>query len=439
MTVIKGIRNPATACHVSCPLLLNAYALQPLAQAVVAAVPHCTNGAFLRAWAHVLDQLLDAETPAHDIDPNDFYDKVQDAARIPVHKLGDAVTSMVKMLTLLREDQALGQIMETALYSGRCSSLLHGKLNDASTKYIVERNKRTKERALPVPLHVAVPKSEENSETSLEEAIRQSLAPQPVDGYQWSGSYDETRVRLPGGLPLPVKDDAELETTKQLQIHELAPFWLIHVDHFANIGGRVQSLRQKCTIPMTIDATIVCQLRSDGSSTYSLAGAILHLSDRDASSEVVDDEEDGHYVVVVRSSGSDDVTWTLVDDMTTTEIDQETCLNLLAGCKSNLSENGTYMQACLLVYESVDATHRIQPRLRDLLEQVKESKQKAESVVGRRLTVLWGKGKYYAGVVLSFDQATGKHTVQYDDGDIRSYNLSKKTIQWLDVDPSVRS
>ena len=52
--------------------------------------------------------------------------------------------------------------------------------------------------------------------------------------------------------------------------------------------------------------------------------------------------------------------------------------------------------------------------------------------LGRRIAVRWSKNQYYNGTITHFDPITGRHTVTYDDGDIRTYtNLSKKTIQWL--------
>eukprot|EP00978_Attheya_sp_CCMP212_P049678 scaffold695992_cov118-Attheya_sp.AAC.2 len=55
-----------------------------------------------------------------------------------------------------------------------------------------------------------------------------------------------------------------------------------------------------------------------------------------------------------------------------------------------------------------------------------------ERLVGRRLGIQWAKGKLYWGSVISHDATTGKHRVQYDDGDIRDYTLSKKTVTWDD-------
>ena len=52
--------------------------------------------------------------------------------------------------------------------------------------------------------------------------------------------------------------------------------------------------------------------------------------------------------------------------------------------------------------------------------------------VGRRLRVQWKGGVYYSGQVTGFDTDTGKHTVTYEDGDVREYRLSQKTWEWID-------
>jgi hypothetical protein len=44
--------------------------------------------------------------------------------------------------------------------------------------------------------------------------------------------------------------------------------------------------------------------------------------------------------------------------------------------------------------------------------------------------VQWSKGKWYAVAITEYNETTGKHTVLYDDGDIKEYNLKKKTVEW---------
>jgi len=50
--------------------------------------------------------------------------------------------------------------------------------------------------------------------------------------------------------------------------------------------------------------------------------------------------------------------------------------------------------------------------------------------VGQRVSVLWSGGTRYEGVVASHDAAAGKHHVEYDDGERKSYRMGQKTF-WL--------
>lgn len=440
MVVIRGLHNPATACHVTSPLLLLAYALRPLAHGIQAASTTCPQDALLRAWAAVLQELLVEEEDASEaVHPQNLYTQIQKASGgIRIHELGDANTSLVKLLSLLGrrppEDEGdtslLPDLVEKALSSGRCSSVLTGILYDRKEGTCRKRTKRTPEKALPTLFRVS-PTGDDDED--LVQALDTALLAQVVQGYQWSGFYDEVTLPWEGTPPVvQATDDDGWYTTKELQMQSLPPFWLIHVDHFVSINGKVRPRYQTCRIPLTLHtarflAVVGSEQKED--TLYRLNGAILHVSNRVDRAQ--DDEEDGHYVVLIRSSRSED-SWTLVDDDCTTDISQETCLSLLAGCDSSRSNHGTYIQACLLLYESNDANQTVDPIVQRLVSQAEVIKHEGQALVGRRLRVLWGKGKYYAGVVTGFDAALGKHTVQYTDGDIRTYRLSKKTVQWLD-------
>ncbi len=38
----------------------------------------------------------------------------------------------------------------------------------------------------------------------------------------------------------------------------------------------------------------------------------------------------------------------------------------------------------------------------------------------------WSDNKEYCGTICSYNENTGMHTVQYDDGDVKQYNLAQK-------------
>ena len=418
-------------------MILLAYALRPLAQAIIITAPLLPHPSVLwKSWARVIGKLLHDDDDSDDATTSvvqEFYHDVETVTDIRVYELGDAVTSMMKLLTVLRDDPVLGRLTEMTLYTGRSTFVMRGFKYDPTSKSIFRRTKWTNEKKLSVPFHVTCPSAtatdKNHGSTSLEQALENSLSPRLVEGYKWSGNYEEDSVPVDEtNVPSDDEKNEEWQTTRQLNIHALPPFWLIHVDHFSSIHGRVQSHQRSCSIPLRLDVAAICHLDHSANLAYRLVGAILHLSNPDASDE---EEEDGHYVSVVKSDESSDDEWILVDDSSTTPVAEETCKNLLAGCETNLSENGTYMQACLLVYENTNATSILEPMIQDLLNQVEEAKLQGEAVVGRRLQVLWGRGKFYEGVVESFDHRTGKHTIRYNDGDVRSYTLSKKTIEWL--------
>mmetsp|Transcript_14985 Transcript_14985/g.19753 ORF Transcript_14985/g.19753 Transcript_14985/m.19753 type:complete len:800 (+) Transcript_14985:134-2533(+) len=52
-------------------------------------------------------------------------------------------------------------------------------------------------------------------------------------------------------------------------------------------------------------------------------------------------------------------------------------------------------------------------------------------LIGKRITVLWGRGKEYKGSVRNYDKSTKTHEVLYDDGDRNQHNMRNK-IFWLD-------
>ncbi|GAX75976.1 hypothetical protein CEUSTIGMA_g3419.t1 [Chlamydomonas eustigma] len=53
--------------------------------------------------------------------------------------------------------------------------------------------------------------------------------------------------------------------------------------------------------------------------------------------------------------------------------------------------------------------------------------------VGRKIRVFWpGMGRYYQGVVKSYDEATDMHRVDYHDGDSLEHELKYEAVIWLD-------
>lgn len=60
-------------------------------------------------------------------------------------------------------------------------------------------------------------------------------------------------------------------------------------------------------------------------------------------------------------------------------------------------------------------------------------KSRGEEVVGKRIKVYWPLDKsWYEGSVKSFDRDSGKHLVEYDDGEAESIELAKEKIEWIE-------
>jgi hypothetical protein len=60
-------------------------------------------------------------------------------------------------------------------------------------------------------------------------------------------------------------------------------------------------------------------------------------------------------------------------------------------------------------------------------EESEEAEQFGQDLLGQRIKLWWaGNGKWFNGMVVKYDDRTGKHTVDYEDGDSKSYVLKKE-------------
>ncbi len=61
---------------------------------------------------------------------------------------------------------------------------------------------------------------------------------------------------------------------------------------------------------------------------------------------------------------------------------------------------------------------------------------KVRALVGKSVLVLWrdlgGKDTFLPGRVTAYDPASGKHTVEYPDGTVKLYAMSRKTFRITD-------
>jgi hypothetical protein len=261
-------------------------------------------------------------------------------------------------------------------------------------------------------------------------------------------------------------------TTKRIEFHRLPRVWLLHLDRIKpyklprnNIVDNTDdddhhhddvSHGHYINVPVELDQESLQLLATrSGDETspppYTLQGAILNVMEMmDNDDEVcLDSEEDleVHSVVLLRQQQQhQQQSWMLIDDEKCELVENDRALKLLGGIVehgqsiSKDSNCRVYYGATLLVYaianddllqrDWIEIAEAIQ-RSTKYPAQVTDFTLDAWQLVGRRLKVKWAKGKYYPGIITKYDTSSGKHQILYDDGDVREYTLSKKTIQWI--------
>jgi hypothetical protein len=170
--------------------------------------------------------------------------------------------------------------------------------------------------------------------------------------------------------------------------------------------------------------------------------------------EIDDEDEGGHSVTLLRNLNVDDasMSWLLIDDEIIQPVSEERAVRMLGGVfesndgardddnNSDKHNDGAYYAASLLVYSIANNNKEYwEPFQNDIVLSWREHKSQLaatiasqEELVGKRIRVKWAKGKFFPGTVTRYDPSTGKHRVTYDDGDVKDYNLAKKTIEWID-------
>jgi hypothetical protein len=291
-----------------------------------------------------------------------------------------------------------------------------------------------------------------------------------IDGYKWIGTYDEVIQKLDANNFNGTLSDS-FQTSKCLNAIKLPPILMFQLERsHQTIRGKVSNSGTSSNICVQIPDVInmfdyVAEEEKSETETrtssannramFYLIGGILLVED---ASSVSEDDEGGHYVTMFRnttiSNGNNG--WFLIDDDTVQQIDQQLALDLFSGRtwnprKPNVTETAEdcWYSGVLLVYQRKDFKNNIDVSSIDIqnltLSSAKSSNsimlnppesdtyqttEEPEILVGRRLQVKWAKGKFYSGIVQSYDSSTGKHCILYDDGDVKHYNLQKKTIKW---------
>jgi hypothetical protein len=415
MGTVRGIANPTTACHVTSSLALLCHGLAPIREVILnawrrnaitgkGADPVCRElGRFLEEYyAHACDHRPLQQTVEV---PVRLYRALLDETGIQADNVGDAVTTLAKVLDHLRrcdDPPEIARVVKAAL-DGSC----HRIIQDGYRRKILPQ------RSLPCPFPVQV----EGDSTTLLEALQRALQPQRVVGYQWVGGFEVLSSD-------PICDQtSQCDTKKTLVVEQAPPTWIIHVDRVK----RGSSQRAVVDVPMSFDASSL-----GVSAVYRLMGGVVFISDGD---QVDDGEGAGHTIAVIRGQGGDDndgsndrdIEWILIDDGNLESISEKEARRMMSGCQSDQG----MAEGVLLVYQQRGWDWRA------LLSETQQSTladvdwTRPTMLIGKRVKVKWAREKWYNGTVSSYDGATRKHTVTYDDGDTRSYDLKRKTVEWL--------
>ena len=57
-----------------------------------------------------------------------------------------------------------------------------------------------------------------------------------------------------------------------------------------------------------------------------------------------------------------------------------------------------------------------------------------QRLVGKKVHISWANGQFYTGKVIKYSAANGLHTIKYDDGEEKMYNMRQKTFRIVSRD-----
>ena len=411
MSKPRGIINAShVSCHLTCALQLLIHGIEPLREALVETSRSKQGNAFLLQLGDFLDQYQADSNDDEPIDPSHLYKVMQEKTAMDPHSLGDAVTALRRILQAIRTSAAPASFTE--LYN----ELLGGTVRQdiIGTSGSLKRIK-SKDRQMQCPLPIP------GGYSSVEEGLAHAtIEHQTIKGYDWEQATNYVESELDDCT----EDTDAWITHKTTRFVSLPQHLLLHLQRFTHEpDGTVTPINSSMDVPLTIDMKAY-QCDDSLVNDYQLHGAILHVLDY----EDEDNEEGGHYVSVLRDAGDD---WYLVDDHKVTSLADDEVLSFLSGRPSSVEASESTYIAVLLLYRrqgSADFSLLLES-LRTELAQLQLQQSDANGI-GKRLKVQWSKGKWYAGVITEYNERTGKHTVLYDDGEVKEYNLAKKTVEW---------
>lgn len=431
----RGIQNVSgVSCHISCALQLLAHSVPKLTEDQLSSQlddPEETSSipTVLRQLLHVLTTLKVVSPEA--LDPSLLYRWLQETSSLNPEDVGDVSTALYQLWQVIGKiDKDWKAVVDYLVLNGETQQVICGKRQE--DEHVLVRIKRGKVKRMACPFPVLLGQT-----SSIQDALQQSAQAQngtPVEGYDWDSQSKDAYIEK--SLPLENDGDGDGDlsrdwtTNKSMQILKFPRHLFLTIERFAyQADGQRVWKYPKLDIPMQMKV---------GESNFHLCGGVLHVNE-----DLIDEE--GHYVTLVSTVGqedqfssSSDCSWTVIDDDTCRAVDQDTAQSWL--CGGSDENDGRFYCAILLAYRSND-TMVDEQEWDQVVARIKERGQhydpssidwsKPKSIIGKRLKIQWAKGKSYEGVVDHYDESTGKHRVQYNDGDVREYTLSKKIIEWL--------
>ena len=434
--MVRGIRNiSGVSCHISCALQILCHVLVPLREILIEFYK-ISSSASDKPHNHVLYELgkflsdLIEDDINDPVDPTLLYQTLERQASINWNDVGDASTVLCKLLQFIKSrgptsiKDGWDNLLNDCVHGGTVRQTLVGQKQGGTNEMVLVRTKQGNPKSMAFPYPLVGPM------VSIDQALQDTFSPKVVNGYDWDRStgqvYEEEVRPICRDSLIPISRE-NWTTTKTIHLEHVPQYWCLHLERFTYQEGLKALSNPEVDINTTLD--LKKYLKADDClEKYNLVGGICHVTESSI-------EEEGHVVTLIRQSEGE---WLLLDDEECRTLTENSCLALLRGAHD---ERGYFFCGTLLIYgkagddptttKALEVVRNHLPRLKcETPTGTNGDDVDPSNLVGRRLRVKWAKEKYYSGIVTSYDAMSGKHRVQYDDGDVREYILSKKTIVW---------
>ena len=422
----RGITNiSGVSCHITSALQLIYHCLPSFRKALIGLINLRTVAPLLRDLGRLFQDLQhnDEENP---VDPSTLYRTIENETSLDSNNLGDAVRALRTLLHMIRSEVANYQSQGSSPCFTTLSSLLDLELHGCMEQVLIGRQRTLVRRKVSKRVQ-ACPFPIPNASSSVKEGLLQAtIIPQEITGYSWDNVENYQEMEL---------EDSAFDswvTCKTSSFQQIPTTLLLHVQRYSFVDRGIEGITNPLDIPHRLDMNTFCKEKKNDSHEFTLTGCLLHVLDSQTAHE---EHEGGHYVALVRFAEQ----WVVLNDEDSTELSysDDSMMDILSGRVSIVELNlGSIICPTLLVYSTVvDSNESMWITFMEQLN-VEIKKQSDEpnwelSILGQRVKILWAKGKYFTGTVVAYDAERCKHKVEYDDGDVKEYNLRKKTLEWI--------